>query len=209
MPGASLSYSGVIEKLALEFSSAEAETPEPALPTPATFVGLAVPAPDRYLDSAQSGASTVETAFVARDLPRRPDINKNRPRAYNHRPASDARSSSRNFYRRDEGESREVHGSEIERLERMLEDLKVKTGYKERNGPSAHYTAAGDDASSDDEHPVQALTAYGVPSPRGDDEEPGFEGFTRVRRREHDELQRRIYEAQPTPRRSKSKGSSH
>ena len=51
-----LSYSGVIEKLALEFSSAEAETPGPALPTPATFVGLAVPAPppDRYLDSAQS-----------------------------------------------------------------------------------------------------------------------------------------------------------
>ena len=51
--GATLSYSGVIEKLALEFSSAEAETPVPALPTPATFVGLAVPAPDRYLDSAQ------------------------------------------------------------------------------------------------------------------------------------------------------------
>ena len=91
----------------------------------------------------------------------------------------------------------------------MLEDLKVKTGYKERNGPSAHYTAAGDDESSDDEHPVQALTACGVPSPRGDDEDTGFEGFTRVRRREHDELQRSIYEAQPTPRRSKSKGSSH
>ena len=91
----------------------------------------------------------------------------------------------------------------------MLEDLKVKTRYKERNGPSAHYTAAGDDESSDDEHPVQALTACGVPSPRGDDEDTGFEGFTRVRRREHDELQRSIYEAQPTPRRSKSKGSSH
>ena len=54
--GAPLSYSSVIEKLALEFSSAEAENPGPALPTPATFVGLAVPAPppDRYLDSAQS-----------------------------------------------------------------------------------------------------------------------------------------------------------
>ena len=46
----------IIEKLALEFSNAEVETPGPALPTPATFVGLAVPAPppDRYLDSAQS-----------------------------------------------------------------------------------------------------------------------------------------------------------
>ena len=52
----------------------EKEPQEPALPTPATFVGLAVPAPppDRYIDSAQSGATTlVETAFVARDLPRR------------------------------------------------------------------------------------------------------------------------------------------
>ena len=138
-----------------------------------------------YLDSAQSGAPTVETAFVARDLLRRQDINKNSPRAYNNRHTSDARSSSRNFYRSDEGESRQVHVSEIERLERMLEDLKVKTCYKERNGPSAHYTAAGDDASSDDEHPFQALTAYGAPSPRGDANDTGFEGFTRVRLREH------------------------
>ena len=49
----------------------------------------------------------------------------------------------------------------------------------------------------------------GAPSPLGDTEATGFEGFTRVRRREHNKLQRRIYEAQPTPSRSKSKGSSH
>ena len=61
------------------------------------------------------------------------------------------------FYLSDEGESRQVHGSEIERLEWMLENLKVKTGYKECNGPSAHYTAAGDEDTSDDQHPVKAL----------------------------------------------------
>ena len=75
----------------------------------------------------------------------------------------------------------------------MLEDLKVKTGYKKRNGPSAHYTAAGDDASSHDEPPVHGLTAYSVLSPRGDANDTGFEGFTGVCLREHDELQRSIY----------------
>jgi hypothetical protein len=49
----------------------------------------------------------------------------------------------------------------------------------------------------------------GAPSPLGDTEDTGFEGLTRVRRREHNKLQRRIYEAQPTPSRSKSQGSSH
>ena len=32
----------------------------------------------------------------------------------------------------------------------------------------------GDDASSDNEHPVQALTAYSAPSPRGDAKDTGF-----------------------------------
>ena len=56
---------------------------------------------------------------------------------------------------------------------------------------------------------LRTNTAYGAPSPRGDNDDTGFKGFTRVRRREHDELQHSIYEAQPTPSRSKSKGSSH
>ena len=85
----------------------------------------------------------------------------------------------------------------------MLEDLKVKNGYKERHGPSAHYTAAGDEGSSDEEteeHPVKALAVYGVPSTHADAEDSGFESYTKVSRRNHDELQRRIYEAQrPQP----------
>ena len=130
--GATVSYSGGVEKLSGGSrvrecrELGEEEPQEPALPTPATFVGLAVsaPPPDRYIDSAQSGATTVETAFIARDLPRRQDMNKNRPLAYNrHAPeASSSSASSCSFFGRDEGESRNVHGSEIERLERMLVD---------------------------------------------------------------------------------------
>ena len=58
-----------------------------------------------------------------------------------------------------------------------------------------------------DQRPL--VTASGAPSPLGDTEDTGFEGFTRVLRREHNKLQRRIYKASPTPSRSKSKGSSH
>ena len=89
----------MVEKRALEFSSAKEEPQEPALPTQATFVGLAIPAPppDWYLDLAQYGATTVETAFVARDLPRRQEINKNWPQAYNNSHAPDACSSSCSF----------------------------------------------------------------------------------------------------------------
>ena len=88
----------------------------------------------------------------------------------------------------------------------MLEDFTVKTRYKEHNGPSAHHTAAGDEDSSDEEHPVKALSAYCAPSPRADAEDTCFRGFTRVLLRDHDKLQGSIYEAQPPPSRSKSKG---
>ena len=56
----------------------------------------------------------------------------------------------------------------------MLEDLKVKTRYKESHGPSAHYTAAGDEDSSDEENPVKALAVYGAQSPRAEAEDIGF-----------------------------------
>ena len=92
----------------------------------------------------------------------------------------------------------------------LLEDLKVNLA-RQRHGPSAHYTAAGDEDSSDNEHPVKALAVYGAHSPRAEAEDTGFEGFTRVSLRDNDELQRRIYEAQPPPSRSKSnlKGISY